>query len=216
VLRAVAQNPVVRGYFRKTFRLGELITVELPTGAASLESFAFEVTMRGAWYVQEVTYDASAGLYDWLRHRVRLAPASQSHLQIETTAPIPGGDWIETPPEHVLRSDLVEGKTMGIGFIQGLGSTEPVPDIEARIHREDLDFVIHDLQPDSYTSDAPLRFILELADGAPAAPPSFQTIVSVWRPGDTIPLGGRALRVVGIRAVAVDETPVLIVEDMSE
>jgi hypothetical protein len=57
-------------------------------------------------------------------------------------------------------------------------------------------------------------FKLETTDGAPADPPSFQTVAPQWRPGDTIPLGpGRALRVVGVCAVAVDETPVLIVED---
>ena len=59
-------------------------------------------------------------------------------------------------------------------------------------------------------------FNLELVDGTPADPPQFTTVAPQWRPGHVIPLGGRALRVVGIRAVAVDETPVLIVEDMSE
>jgi hypothetical protein len=38
----------------------------------------------------------------------------------------------------------------------------------------------------------------------------------LWRPSDTIPLGRTTLRVVRIRAVTVDETPVLIVEGMSE
>jgi hypothetical protein len=56
-------------------------------------------------------------------------------------------------------------------------------------------------------------FNLETTDGAPADPPSFQTVAPIWRPGDTIPLGGRALRVVGTRVTHVDETPVLIVED---
>jgi hypothetical protein len=56
-------------------------------------------------------------------------------------------------------------------------------------------------------------FHLELADGTPADPPSFTTVAPQWKPGDTIPLGGRALRVVGVRATAVGETPVLIVED---
>ncbi len=59
-------------------------------------------------------------------------------------------------------------------------------------------------------------FKLETADGAPADPPTFQTVAPLWRPGDTIPLGRRALRVVGIRATAVDETPVLIVEHTAE
>jgi hypothetical protein len=54
------------------------------------------------------------------------------------------------------------------------------------------------------------------ADGTPADPPAFQTVAPMWRPRDTIPLGpGRAFRVVGVRVTGVDETPVLIVEDMA-
>jgi hypothetical protein len=60
-------------------------------------------------------------------------------------------------------------------------------------------------------------FNLETTDGAPADPPSFTTVAPQWRPGDTIPLGpGRALSVVGVRVTDADETPVLIVEDVSE
>jgi hypothetical protein len=60
-------------------------------------------------------------------------------------------------------------------------------------------------------------FNLELADGTPADPPTFQTVAPHWRPGDTIPLGrGRTLSVVGVRLTAADETPVLIVEDRPE
>jgi hypothetical protein len=40
--------------------------------------------------------------------------------------------------------------------------------------------------------------------------------VTNWRAGDTIPLGrDRTLRVVGIAATNEDESPVLIVEDVS-
>jgi hypothetical protein len=60
-------------------------------------------------------------------------------------------------------------------------------------------------------------FNLETTDGAPADPASFTTVAPQWRPGDTIPLGpGRALRVVGERVTDVDETPVLIVQDVSQ
>jgi hypothetical protein len=59
-------------------------------------------------------------------------------------------------------------------------------------------------------------FKLVTVDGAPADPPSFQTVAPQWRPGDTIPLGpGRSLRVVGNRVTDADEMPVLIVEDVS-
>ena len=60
-----------------------------------------------------------------------------------------------------------------------------------------------------------LTFELRRADGTPADPPTFQTVAPLWRPGDTIPLGRRTLRVIDVRDVDADETPVLVVEDMS-
>jgi hypothetical protein len=59
-------------------------------------------------------------------------------------------------------------------------------------------------------------FTLQPVDGTPADPPSYQTVAPLWRPGDTIPLGRRALRVIGVRhADDADKATVLIVEDMS-
>jgi len=61
-----------------------------------------------------------------------------------------------------------------------------------------------------------ITFNLMTADGAPADPPSLTTITPLWRPGDTIPLGSRTLRVVDVRQPDLDEPPVLVVEDTSE
>jgi hypothetical protein len=47
-------------------------------------------------------------------------------------------------------------------------------------------------------------FLLETADGGPADPPSFTTVAPLWRPGDTIPLGRRTLRVVDVRQVDLE------------
>jgi hypothetical protein len=46
-------------------------------------------------------------------------------------------------------------------------------------------------------------FRLETADGAPADPPPFTTVAPKWQPGDTIPLGRRTLRLIGVRDVDV-------------
>jgi hypothetical protein len=56
-------------------------------------------------------------------------------------------------------------------------------------------------------------FRLEDEDGTPADPPTFRTAVPNWRPGDTIPLGRRALRVIDVRDDDADQTPVLVVEE---
>jgi hypothetical protein len=46
-------------------------------------------------------------------------------------------------------------------------------------------------------------FRLQTAEGASAEPPTLTSAVPNWRPGDTIPLGRRTLRVVHVR----DERP---------
>jgi hypothetical protein len=58
-------------------------------------------------------------------------------------------------------------------------------------------------------------FRLQTEDGAPAEPPRLESAVPNWRAGDTIPLGRRTLRVVGVRDDDADQPPVLVVEDMA-
>jgi hypothetical protein len=57
-------------------------------------------------------------------------------------------------------------------------------------------------------------FRLVTVDGAPGDPPSLTTVAPKWEPGDTIPLGKRTLRVVGVRNIDTEEPTELIV-DMS-
>jgi hypothetical protein len=58
-------------------------------------------------------------------------------------------------------------------------------------------------------------FRLQTADGAPAQPPTLTSAAPNWRPGDTIPLGRRTLRVVGVRDDEADQPPALIVEEIA-
>jgi hypothetical protein len=61
---------------------------------------------------------------------------------------------------------------------------------------------------------AGFTYRLELEDGTPADPPTFETAVPTWRAGDTIPLGrDSTLRVIDTRpGREPDEDPVLVVE----
>jgi hypothetical protein len=59
-------------------------------------------------------------------------------------------------------------------------------------------------------------FRLETTDGAPAEPPTLASAVPTWRTGDTIPLGRKTLRVVGLRDDDADQPPVLVVQDVDE
>jgi hypothetical protein len=61
-----------------------------------------------------------------------------------------------------------------------------------------------------------MAFMFRLEDeaGNPADPPMLQSAVPNWRPGDSIPLGGRTLRVVEVRDDDADQPPVLVVEPL--
>ena len=58
-------------------------------------------------------------------------------------------------------------------------------------------------------------FRLETDDGAPAEPPTLSAAVPNWKPGDSIYLGKRTLRVVGVRDEDADQPPVLVVENVA-
>jgi hypothetical protein len=58
-------------------------------------------------------------------------------------------------------------------------------------------------------------FKLEAADGRPAEPSSLTSAVPNWGPGETIQLGHKTLRVVGLRDDDADQPPVLGVEDVA-
>ena len=58
-------------------------------------------------------------------------------------------------------------------------------------------------------------FKLETVEGEPAEPPTLSAAVPDWKPGHTIHLGSRTLRVVGVRDDDAEQAPVLVVEDMA-
>ena len=55
-------------------------------------------------------------------------------------------------------------------------------------------------------------FRLEQRTGRRPIRPRLKSAVPNWRPGDTIPLGARTLRVVDVRDDDADQAPVLVVE----
>jgi len=56
-------------------------------------------------------------------------------------------------------------------------------------------------------------FRLVQRTGTPTDPPTLKSAVPNWRPGDSIPLGGRSLRVIDVRDEDVGQAPVLVVKD---
>jgi hypothetical protein len=55
---------------------------------------------------------------------------------------------------------------------------------------------------------------LETSDGAPAEPPTLNSVMRNWKAGDLIPLEHGWLRVIGLRDDNADRPPVLVVEEV--
>jgi len=144
-------NPIVNGEFSATHELIDPVMLHLPSGSVVVDQIDYHVRISGGWFVQQVTLDASAGLYDWIRHRVRLAPGpSQLHIN---NVDIAAGEPVEVPPEYVLTSDTMTGEThLSLMQIDGILPREPVPDLNPLIQPDDLDFSLKDLPPETFTS----------------------------------------------------------------
>ncbi len=151
----IGTNPVVNAEFTDSYKLTEPVTVEAPDGPLTVDEVIYNFGITGSWHVQEVTYDASAGLYDWLRHRVRLAPGqSQLHIQ---GLDFSGGTAVEEPPEHVLKRGDIRPGELAFGFAQvtGLPTSEDVPDMSLYVEPDDLDFLMKDLPVEAIRSTPP-------------------------------------------------------------
>ena len=73
-MQLLSLNPVTNGGLWQTGRLTSPITLETSDGSLTVDEVNLEIAVVGGWYVADVTLDATTGLYDWLRRRVRLAP----------------------------------------------------------------------------------------------------------------------------------------------
>jgi hypothetical protein len=153
VMLLIGSNPIVRGAYTATHNLRSPVKFELPTGTVTATRVDFHLRISGGWFAQQVTLDATAGIYDWLRRRVRLAPGpGQFHLK---NVDLEKGDPIDHPPESELKVpiELRYGEMwMNLLVINGLEAREPIPAMDDLIVSEDLELAIPDLPVESFTS----------------------------------------------------------------
>lgn len=94
----LSANPIVNGHVGDVVRFVEPIQLDWPTGSALVSKIELEFNFEGAWFAQTVTLDATVGLYDWLRRRIRM-PVGPEPRQIHLAGiNCFGGKWIARPP----------------------------------------------------------------------------------------------------------------------
>ena len=153
IMLFIGVNPIVAGSFTDTQRFKEEVEFELPTKPVNVTQLDIHLSITGGWFAQMVNLNATQGFYDWLRHRVRLAPGPSQFL-IEGVD-IEAGEPINLPPVRELeqRLKIRPGEmATSLVLINGLDHHEPIPPLKGYILKEDLEILISDLPPESYTS----------------------------------------------------------------
>jgi hypothetical protein len=149
----IGSNPIVAGAYTGTHTLRAPVEVDLPSGPVTVRRIDFNLKISGGWFAQQVGLGATAGIYDWLRRRVRLAPGpGQLHIK---DVDLEKGDPIDRPPdaELVAPMEMRKGEMwMNLLVINGLDPREPVPPIDDLVLPEDLELVLKDLPAESFTS----------------------------------------------------------------
>lgn len=105
-LLIVGSNPIVKGSYKDSLRFITPLKFDLPEGGSiEASGLTLRMSITGEWFAQVVTIDATAGIFDWLHRRVRLAPGPTA-LQINGID-LTAGEPIEQPPASVLRPEKI-------------------------------------------------------------------------------------------------------------
>ena len=150
-------NPIVAGAFTATHKLKEPVPLGVPSGSVTLTQIDFTLRLSGGWFAHQVTLDAAAGIYDWLKRRVRLTPGP-GHFDIQNVDVMNGGEAIDRPPQSELNQSAEFGPgelSVKLMSFTGPGIREPIPPIDELIVPEDLSLRLPDLPPAASTSSTP-------------------------------------------------------------
>jgi hypothetical protein len=138
----VGYNPTLDKRVTATFNLKNGTKFDVPSGRPKLRALAVSFQPHTQWLSQTVQLDATTGIYDYLRSRVRLAAGGNnsyviSGINFDTAVPL------SSPPEldmlgFGLKPGEVEARLM---MIEGLDPTGAA-DLDSLIRPEDLDLKV--------------------------------------------------------------------------
>lgn len=179
-LHLLGVNPIVKGKVVDSCRLKDSITIEWPSGKASVSQIACEVEFDGAWFAQTVELAATEGTYDWLRKRMRLTPSPETRQLQLVDLNINAGSWIERPENMEWDAEFlpheVEVKML---MVENAPNTDEPADLDPYVHQDDLDLKIRTLPPDAVDSTPEFKISPPSAasvSGVPAYPISFDRV----------------------------------------
>ena len=151
----VAANPIVNGMYTATHALTTPLLFNWPGGSAEITKFGFTFAIEGAWLAHQGEIDSTAGFYDWLRRRARVASRSENKLEFKGID-LDNGTRISLPPDRELIRErfLKDEVDMKLVLFENFPDPGSVPDLNKFIVPHDLDPLIPELPPEAVTSSS--------------------------------------------------------------
>lgn len=150
----LAANPIVNGIILDYCKLKAPIRLDWPSGSAFVEQIGVDFAIEGAWFAQTVRLESKAGLYDWLRRRMRIAPSThQNEMRIDGVNYF-GGKWIAQPPDlDLAHSKLIQYEVdMKLIMLKNHLPLDNPALLTPHVVSEDLSFEIKELDKSSIES----------------------------------------------------------------
>lgn len=139
-----AMNPEVTDHIRADFRFVEPIAFDAPGGSVPLVRATVIFNYTTEWLSCTVQHNASLGMYDYLRRRVRIAPGTNTYtvsgINFETAVPTTRPAPNEELPPGFAHGEVAFALTM----IEGLAtaSQNQYAKLEPLVVPEDLDLAL--------------------------------------------------------------------------
>jgi hypothetical protein len=151
----ISSNPIVNGSYTVTHALKKHLLFDWQGGSAEVTNFGFVFTIDGAWFAHQGEIDSTAGFYDWLRKRMRIAPLVENNFQVKGID-VYNGERISMPPDReLIIQNFLKGEVdMKFVLIQQCPGERPAPNLDDFIIPEDLATFIPHLPPEALRSSS--------------------------------------------------------------
>jgi hypothetical protein len=157
----VMTNPISAGQYAGTYTFTSPVIFAIGDGTTFQATSLFaEFTLSGGWFEQLAAIDGTAGVYDYLRRRVRRGIDAQPNAIHFKNMDLTAGTPVAFPPRQELdvSADLRHGESwVQLLYLQDCNCREPVPPLDDLIMPDDLDLAVSnlpvELQADTLPSD---------------------------------------------------------------
>jgi len=133
------------------YRFIEPVEISYGKHKAFIKSFSFAFPLEIKWFSHIITIDASLGIYDYIRGRIKMAPGENKY--IIKNLDMDKGNPIDFVPERdELGIGLVSGEMdYDILMVEGLtiSKQDKIPLLDDLIIPEDLDLKIYSIEPNN-------------------------------------------------------------------